>query len=566
MATRIVIKDQDLVNGSIPAGLVERNRDLFGIEENEEYEIDLSYCTELSALPENLPDGITTLNLAGCDQLNALPENLPDGITTLNLSGCTELSALPENLPDGITTLNLAGCDQLTVESLRNLPSGITTLNLAGCDQLTVESLKNLPAGITALNLSYCTKLSALPENLPDGITTLNLAGCDQLTAESLRNLPSGITTLNLSDCTQLTAESLKNLPSGITTLNLSDCTQLTAESLKNLPSGITTLNLSDCTQLTAESLKNLPAGITTLDLSYCAQLTAESLKNLPAGITTLDLSGCAVPENPLPDSIVNNKNLISIQGSQALIDLGQENLQFARSVADQLTEASLKDLPILSSQLLSDLLPRIEAVKSILNKTEKGKNTFKVIQNFVFHQAFEILPEAISLVINNFLNPITKPTLSKEIIGTAIVKQKIQENKENKENKDMEFLVKMFSERKFLRIKADWDKIPENVSKRAIEKFLDLKPIQNNSNEQVNKKIKVEEGKEKDIKSNVLSGFDTREERVKFLKDNVIEGSQYDKYFKKNSEKEKNPSTTIEDPNIAAIASNFATTSRGGV
>ncbi len=208
--------------------------------------LDLEGCTGLTALPEHLSVG-GYLDLEGCTGLTALPEHLSVG-RYLDLSGCTGLTALPENL--SVTgTLRLSGCTGLTA-----LPENLSvrgTLRLSGCTGLTA-----LPENLSVtgtLRLSGCTGLTALPENL--SVTgDLDLEGCTGLTA-----LPENLSVggdLNLSDCTGLTA-----LPENLSVggdLNLSDCTGLTA-----LPENLSVggdLNLSDCTGLTA-----LPNWITTL-------------------------------------------------------------------------------------------------------------------------------------------------------------------------------------------------------------------------------------------------------------------------------------------------------------
>ena len=132
----------------------------------------------IKRLPE-LDGGLTFLDLSGCTSLTSLPENLPAGLTSLNLNGCTSLISLPEKLPAGLTSLYLNGCTSLT--SLpENLPARIISLFLSGCTSLT-SLTENLPAGIKHLFLNGCTSLTSLPEKLPDGLTFLNLSGCASL-------------------------------------------------------------------------------------------------------------------------------------------------------------------------------------------------------------------------------------------------------------------------------------------------------------------------------------------------------------------------------------------------
>ncbi len=219
---------------------------------------------KLRSLPDNLPQGLSKLDLGGCEKLESLPDYLPQGLTRLDLTSCRSLKSLPDNLPKNLTELDLSHC-----KSLEYLPH-------------------NLPERLTKLNLVYCAKLESLPDNLPQGLTKLDLGGCEKL--ESLPDyLPQGLTRLNLVYCAKL--ESLPdNLPRGLTELDLSGCDKL--EFLPDdLPWGLTKLALRCCEKL--ESLPdNLPRGLTELDLSGCKKL--ESLpNNLPKGLTRLDLYGC---------------------------------------------------------------------------------------------------------------------------------------------------------------------------------------------------------------------------------------------------------------------------------
>ncbi len=73
--------------------------------------------------PDDLQDGLKTINLYGCTSLTTLPNNLPDSLGLLSLSGCTSLTTLPNNLPDSLIYLSLLRCT-----SLRNTPALIAQL------------------------------------------------------------------------------------------------------------------------------------------------------------------------------------------------------------------------------------------------------------------------------------------------------------------------------------------------------------------------------------------------------------------------------------------------------
>ena len=190
--------------------------------------LSLDFCTDLTALPENLSVG-GDLYLKHCTGLTALPENISvEGY--LSLDGCTGLTALPENLSVG-GDLYLDSCTGLTA-----LPENLSVrsdLYLGGCTGLTALP-ENLSVG-GRLSLSGCTGLTALPENLSVG-DRLSLSGCTGLTA-----LPENLSVkgdLSLDGCTGLTA-----LPENLSVggnLYLRHCTGLTA-----LPNWITTMGLT---------------------------------------------------------------------------------------------------------------------------------------------------------------------------------------------------------------------------------------------------------------------------------------------------------------------------------
>ena len=214
-----IITDDELIN------LILEQKFSNNVHYRVEGELNISFSTGLTALPENLSVK-GDLDLRGCTGLTALPENL--SVTgNLGLSDCTGLTALPEHL--SVTgNLDFRGCTGLTA-----LPEHFSVggyLDLEGCTGLTA-----LPENLSVtgdLDLRDCTGLTALPEHLSVG-GYLNLRDCTGLTA-----LPEHLSLrgdLRLSGCTGLTA-----LPENLSVggdLRLSGCTGLTA-----LPHWITTL------------------------------------------------------------------------------------------------------------------------------------------------------------------------------------------------------------------------------------------------------------------------------------------------------------------------------------
>ena len=139
--------------------------------------IDLSNCTQLQALPDQLhcyelilrntcmpaiPAGLQVdfrLDLTGNQALTTLPADFKTG--SLILAGCTNLIQLPEGL--AATELDLSNC-----VSFRRWPQAINlaggSLNLTNCVQLTY-----LPANfgpLARLDLRGCQSLFYLPDDL----------------------------------------------------------------------------------------------------------------------------------------------------------------------------------------------------------------------------------------------------------------------------------------------------------------------------------------------------------------------------------------------------------------
>ena len=118
--------------------------------------LDLSGCTSLTAIPDNLTVG-GYLDLSGCTSLTAIPDNLAVG-ESLYLIDCTSLTAIPDNLTVG-GSLYLIDCTSLTA-----IPDNLTvggSLDLSGCTSLTAIS-DNLTVG-GSLYLSGCTSLKNYP-------------------------------------------------------------------------------------------------------------------------------------------------------------------------------------------------------------------------------------------------------------------------------------------------------------------------------------------------------------------------------------------------------------------
>ncbi|PRQ30569.1 putative TIR domain, winged helix-turn-helix DNA-binding domain-containing protein [Rosa chinensis] len=142
----------------------------------------LSGCLSL----EELPSGLTSLDLRGCESLGSLPVELPSGLKDLFLGYCKSLGSLPDELPSGLTTLDLMDCESLGSLPVE-LPSGLSYLYMRNCKSLKSLPVE-LPSGLRELSLRGCESLGSLPVKLPSGVTSLDLRGCESL--ESLPKLP----------------------------------------------------------------------------------------------------------------------------------------------------------------------------------------------------------------------------------------------------------------------------------------------------------------------------------------------------------------------------------------
>ena len=239
-----------ILSGNAPDGMVVRGEKL-----------DLSGCTKLISLPENLE--VTWLDLSECTSLSSLPNNIQ--ITdTLNLSGCTSITRIPNNLH--LRTLNLSNCTNLT-----SLPENLQVdewLNISGCIKLT-ELPRKLKTRI--LLMSDCKRVSKLPNNILVQ-NHLVLSGCTELTSlPNNLNIPA----LNLSGCTKLT--SLPNDLHVEILLNLSNCS-----GLESLPNRLKTkqLILQGCTSITKLS-DNIEIESLNLDSTNESLIHSTSVKRL---------------------------------------------------------------------------------------------------------------------------------------------------------------------------------------------------------------------------------------------------------------------------------------------
>jgi hypothetical protein len=159
--------------------------------------LDLTNDLSITELPDNLT--VTRLTVRGCKNLRHLPHGLkafaidasesgivsvPDDIQVaneLNLTSCTQLTRLPDNLHVG--TLTLMGCTALITlpKSLR-----VDFLDISNCPNL-IGWGEDMQMGVGRLTARSCPWLTELPSSCTH-LAQLDLAGCANLT-----HLPEGL-------------------------------------------------------------------------------------------------------------------------------------------------------------------------------------------------------------------------------------------------------------------------------------------------------------------------------------------------------------------------------------
>uniref|UniRef100_A0A6N2KTI6 TIR domain-containing protein n=1 Tax=Salix viminalis TaxID=40686 RepID=A0A6N2KTI6_SALVM len=137
-------------------------------------ELDLSFCTSLTCLPDIIGElkSLVKLDLRYCKKLASLPSSIGKltCLVKLRLGDCCELASLPESIGElkSLVELDLHSCKKLA-----SLPSSIG--GLKSLVELTVRrcsKLASLPESIgelkclKTLDLGYCSKLASLPNSI----------------------------------------------------------------------------------------------------------------------------------------------------------------------------------------------------------------------------------------------------------------------------------------------------------------------------------------------------------------------------------------------------------------
>lgn len=121
------------------------------------FRLDLTNCTQLETLPENLTAG--SLVLSGCTALTSLPEGLE--VSFLDISDCEEFTTWPASAAVDVGRLIARNCVQLNY--FPSWLTNLTQLDLRGC-----VSLAELPEGlyVSAWVDVADTQIRALPHSM----------------------------------------------------------------------------------------------------------------------------------------------------------------------------------------------------------------------------------------------------------------------------------------------------------------------------------------------------------------------------------------------------------------
>ena len=122
-----------------------------------EFKLDLTNCSELTALPRNLK--VSSLVLTNCTRLTELPPGLQ--VNFLQLDGCTALREWPETAQVLHGWVRARGCSEL-----RQLPSRLGPL--ASLDLRNCQRISAIPEAVQIRSWIDIggTRITSLPENL----------------------------------------------------------------------------------------------------------------------------------------------------------------------------------------------------------------------------------------------------------------------------------------------------------------------------------------------------------------------------------------------------------------
>lgn len=182
----------------------------------------------------------TWLELADLE-IDSLPEDLPNGIETINISG-TMIQKLPSKLPNRLQTLI---CRGTFLKELPPLPASLKKLDVSGTN---IKHL-NVPPFLTWLDISG-TCLREIPP-LPN---TLQFLACSDLDIDTLPPLPVGLMTLV---CTNTNIRRIHSVSPRLQNIYLND--NLFLEELPTFPTKIKFLYVPNCPALVLQPEEGEP-------------------------------------------------------------------------------------------------------------------------------------------------------------------------------------------------------------------------------------------------------------------------------------------------------------------
>ncbi|KAL8158241.1 hypothetical protein AgCh_002802 [Apium graveolens] len=243
--------------------------------------------TEIVTLPESTGrlSKLVKIVLSYCRRLKYLPMSICylRSLECLDLSGCSTLSGLPDNIGDIITLRELRACNTMFTEvpksigCLKNLEVLVLPFQAREVDMNLCSILRNtrfIPASVWCLN----------------SLTNLNLSACYLVDLPASIGDLSSLQHLNLSRNPFYILTSTLGQLSNLKTLTLTECEFLWA--ILELPPNLTDLYASSCTSIETLVVSKLNH-LRCLYLSYCSSLVEIVGYNELKSITRIELAGC---------------------------------------------------------------------------------------------------------------------------------------------------------------------------------------------------------------------------------------------------------------------------------
>ncbi|GAL84448.1 leucine-rich repeat protein [Sporocytophaga myxococcoides] len=306
---------------------------------------------EASAL-KHLPAGLESLSLGNQSVIQAVTviPPLPSNLKYLELTA-SNIAALPDSLPSGLTTLWL-GSNKIQSANAALANSNVKILNLSYNKLTTIT----LPSRVTNLYLNNNALENIQVNTTIDSLKEINVSN-NKLT--NLPTLPSALTSLNAENNL---ISNLGVLPSNLVNLAVSK-NQLTG--LPTLPAGLKNLSVSN------NLLTVVPSIPLNLEYLYLDSNKITALPALPANLLYLDISYNNINGvlTSLPSSLyylnISNTNITSFTAPAALNTLNFSKTKvtsFSGALPSGLAELYCENNSLSSIPTLPESLYRIKA------------------------------------------------------------------------------------------------------------------------------------------------------------------------------------------------------------